>query len=328
MPRNRRTGERAAFIEPMKALGVSHPPEGAWRCEVKYDGFRAVAVLRGDAVELWSRNHKPLDAEFPEVVAALRKLKCRDAVLDGEIVAVDEAERSRFQFLQGRGEGARPQIVFYLFDVLHLAGKSLVDLPLEQRQEKLGALLRAAPAPLRLSPVFDEAPATMLAAARRRQLEGIVAKRSGSRYEAGRRSGAWVKCKVLGEQEFVVGGFTAPQRSRQYFGALLVGYYEKGELRYAGKVGTGFTGRTLASLHRRLAPLRREGCPFAGFTLTELRHRWSRGPLAAITWVKPKLVAQLKFAEWTDDGLLRQPVFLGLRDDKDPREVVREAAPA
>ncbi|HLP00728.1 MAG TPA: non-homologous end-joining DNA ligase [Opitutaceae bacterium] len=327
--RTNRTGARhAAFLEPMKALAVARPPSGAWRCEIKYDGFRAIAVLNAGVVELWSRNHKPLDAEFPEVVAALRKLGRATAVLDGEIVAVDAEGRSRFQFLQGRETGERPRIVFYVFDLLRLGDSTLLAEPLERRQQELAVLLRDAPPPLRLSPVFDEPPAELLAAARKQGLEGIVAKRPGSLYEVGRRSGAWLKCKVLGEQEFVIGGFTAPRRSRQYLGALLLGYHDGGALRYAGKVGAGFDTRSLAALHRELARRRRATCPFTGFTEDNLRHRWSRGPLAAITWVKPELVAQIKFAEWTDDGLLRQPVFLGLRDDKAPREVVRETPPA
>ncbi len=322
------TGNRAAaFVAPMKALAVARPPAGDWRCEVKYDGFRAIAVLHGGVVELWSRNHKSLAAEFPEVVAALRTLGCAAAVLDGEIVAVDEEGRSRFQFLQARGTGARPRIVFYLFDLLQLGDRSLLAEPLERRQRELAALLRGAPRPLHLSPVFDESPAELLEAARRRRLEGIIAKRPGSVYEPGRRSGAWLKCKVLGEQEFVIGGFSAPRRSRQFFGALLVGYHVGRELRYAGKVGTGFDARLLAALHRELVRRRRTRCPFAGFAEDNLRHRWSRGPAAAITWVKPELVAQIRFAEWTDDGLLRQPVFLGLREDKAPHEVVREVAP-
>lgn len=324
---NRPGARRAEFVEPMKALAVARPPEGAWRCEIKYDGFRAIAVLNAGSVELWSRNHKPLDAEFPEIVAALRKLDCAPAVLDGEIVAVDAEGRSRFQFLQGREMGERPRIVFYIFDVVQLAGRSLLAEPLEVRQRELAELLWEVPPPLQRSPVFDEPPAELLAAARRQGLEGIVAKRLGSLYEVGRRSGAWLKCKVLGEQEFVIGGFTAPRRSRQYFGALLVGYHEGRKLRYAGKVGTGFDTRSLAALHHELARRRRATCPFAGFTEDNLRHRWSRGPLAEITWVRPSLVAQIRFAEWTDDGLLRQPVFLGLRDDKAPREVVRETTP-
>ncbi len=165
-------------------------------------------------------------------------------------------------------------------------------------------------------------------AARRQGLEGIVAKRPGSVYESDRRSGAWLKCKVHGEQEFVIGGFTPPQRSRQYFGAILIGYYQRGKLLYAGKVGTGFNQRLLESLHAEFMKRRRPDCPFANLPM-ERKPRFgtgmTRGEMGKVTWLKPELVGQVKFAEWTHDGILRQPVFLGLRKDKAAKDVRREA---
>ena len=161
-------------------------------------------------------------------------------------------------------------------------------------------------------------------------MEGIIAKQPGSLYEPGRRSGAWLKCKVLGEQEFVIGGFTPPQRSREFFGALLIGYFEKGKLMYAGKVGTGFNRQRLQSLHAMFLKRTRTSCPFTNLPMTR-RSRFGTGMTAGemkkVIWVRPDLVAQIRFAEWTDDGLLRQPVFIGLRKDKAAAQVRREAGP-
>ena len=316
----------------MKALGSDVVPGGRWRCEIKFDGYRALAVLGGGRVELWSRNHKPLDPDYPEVTAALAKLKCDDAILDGEIAALDEAGRSRFQLLQGRDLGERPPLRYYVFDLPRLNGEDLSGLPIEERQARLAAWLgKKPPAPLELSPWFDTEPEELLAAAKKQGLEGIIAKRPGSAYEAGRRSGAWLKCKVHGEQEFVIGGFTPPEGSRPHFGAILIGYYSAGKLLYAGKVGTGFNHATLAELHACFLRRKREGCPFANLPM-ERRPRFGRGMTAGemrkVTWLRPDLVAQIRFSEWTNDGVLRQPVFLGLRKDKAATEVRREAGPS
>jgi bifunctional non-homologous end joining protein LigD len=313
----------------MKALGSERVPEGKWRCEIKFDGYRAVAELNGGKVELWSRNHKELNADYPEIVAALARVKCRNATFDGEIVALDAAGRSRFQLLQDREMGARPTLVFYVFDVMHLDGKELIALALEKRQEILARVLKGAKRPLQLSPWFEVQPRDLMQAAQRQNLEGIVAKRPGSAYESDRRSGAWVKCKVHGEQEFVIGGYTPPQRSRQFFGALLIGYYQRGKLLYAGKVGTGFAYALLESLHAAFLKRRRADCPFANLPMTRpprFGTGMSGGEMRKVTWIKPDLVAQIKFAEWTNDGLLRQPVFLGLRRDKAAKDVRREAS--
>jgi bifunctional non-homologous end joining protein LigD len=319
------------FVEPMKALGVTVIPAGDWRCEIKFDGYRALAGLqRGHAPRLWSRNEKSLAADYPEVVAALRQLKCRDALVDGEVVALDRAGRSHFQLLQQRATAeARPPIFYYAFDLLQLDGRSLRDEPIEVRRTLLEKLFAKAPAPLRLSTVFGVPPAELLREAARLGLEGIVAKVAGSPYEAGRRSGAWLKCRLSTEQEFVIGGYTPPEGSRTHFGALLVGYYADGKLLYAGKVGTGFDRRKLAELHARFEKRRRATCPFANLPATN-RPRFGEAMNAAamrrVHWLKPELVCQVRFSEWTEDGRLRQPVFLGLRKDKAAKEVVREAA--
>jgi bifunctional non-homologous end joining protein LigD len=314
----------------MKALATAEVPAGVWRTEIKFDGYRALAILNGGEVELWSRNEKPLTADYPEVVAALRTVRCASAVLDGEIVALDEAGRSRFQLLQQRGlAGDLPPIHFYLFDLLQLDGKSWMNAPIEERREVLEKLLGRRKDVIRLSPVFETEPAAVLEEARRQGLEGIVVKRPGSLYEPGRRSGAWLKHRLSNEQEFVIGGFTPPQGGRSHFGALLVGYYEKGKLQYAGKVGAGFNGALLASLHREFEKRRTSASPFAN--LPRGRSRWGVGMTAAVMktvgWIRPELVCQVRFSEWTEEGSLRQPVFLGLRRDKPAREVVREIAP-
>jgi len=320
----------AGFVVPMKALSAPVVPDGIWRCEIKFDGYRAVAVLNGNRAELWSRNHKPLTADYPEIVAALEAIPCRNAVLDGEIVALDAAGRSRFQLLQARdASNARPPIAFYLFDLLEWDGRNLQSRKIEERRQAMEKLLKNIHRPLQLSPVFSLTPAVLLAEAKRHGLEGIIAKRPGSVYEPGRRSGAWIKCKIFHEQEFVIGGFTAPQNSRQFFGAVLVGYHHEGKLLYAGKVGTGFDTDLLRTLHTRFSSRQRSTCPFANLPMTR-KPRFGQGMTQAemrkVTWVRPELVAQIKFGEWTHDGLLRQPVFLGLRKDKAAREVRREAS--
>ncbi|HRE81836.1 MAG TPA: non-homologous end-joining DNA ligase [Opitutaceae bacterium] len=314
----------------MKALGVTEVPssaDGEWIGEIKFDGYRALAVLNHGKVQLWSRNHKPLD--YPEVTPPLKSLRCKTAVIDGEIVALDAEGRSHFQTLQGRDLGERPTIVLYAFDLLHLNGTSLVNEPLPFRRKALEALIKKPSRTLQLSPIFDVSPADLLAAAKQQGLEGIILKHRESLYEVGRRSGSWLKIKNLNEQEFVIGGFTPPQNSRQHFGALLVGYYQSGKLLYAGKVGTGFTGTMLRNLHERFQPLTTETCPFANLPLDH-RSRFGQGMtrsvMRTVTWLKPKLVAQIKFAEWTEENLLRQPVFLGLRKDKAAKAVRREAS--
>lgn len=324
---------RTSFIEPMKALGVTAVPAGEWLLELKFDGYRAVAVITKDRVRLWSRNRNDLSEDYPEVVAALQKRKFKTAVIDGEIVALDPTGRPRFQLLQNRDRSSgKAPLVYYVFDVLQCDGRSLMELPLEERQRELRKLFGAdGKGVVRVSPVFEVEPTALLAEVRKQGLEGIVAKRAGSRYEPGMRSGAWMKCKVSVEQEFVIGGFTPPQNSRPHFGAILVGYYEGRNFIYAGKVGSGFDHAKLASLHERFVALKITTSPFGNLPL-EKRSRFGSGMtpsvMKTVTWVRPKLVCQVRFSEWTADGLLRQPVFLGLRNDKPAKDVRREAGAA
>lgn len=316
------------FFEPMKARLTAAPPEGDWRYEIKFDGFRALAFRDPGGVRLLSRNDKDLAAKFPDIRDAVEKLKDPHTVLDGEIVALDAGGRSSFQLLQAYESGEeRPPLLYYAFDLPFAGGEDLRALPLEDRQARLAQLLRRPPARIRLSEPLSGDGAALLEQARELGLEGLIGKRAGSAYEAGRRSGAWIKLKTHREQEFVIGGYTEPEGARSSLGALLVGVYEKKSLRFCGKVGTGFTAASLRALHARMRRLERKACPFAN--LPEPRAgRYGAGVTAAemrrCHWVRPELVCQVKFSEWTRDGKLRQPVFLGLREDKDAGDVIRE----
>jgi bifunctional non-homologous end joining protein LigD len=327
VPKEKEEKGKPAFIEPMKATLVAEPlAHGDWIYELKFDGYRALAIKSGRSVQLLSSNAKDFTERYPEIAEGVSALTARSAILDGEIVALDKEGRSSFQLLQGIELGEeRPPLAYYVFDLLSLDGEKLAEQPLRERRERLEALLRGADEPIRYSAEIEGDPHRLLKEIARRGLEGIIGKERESVYEPGRRSRAWIKLKCIHEQEFVIGGYTPPEGTRSHFGALLVGYYEKKELRFAGKVGTGFNEAVLKSLHRKMKALARESCPFAGMTGTT-RSRWSKsiGLPETLHWVEPRLVCQLKFTEWTRDGKLRHPVFLGLREDKDAVEVVRE----
>jgi bifunctional non-homologous end joining protein LigD len=260
-------------------------------------------------------------------------------VLDGEVVALDAKGRSSFQLLQARemlatgrvrptgGEGRKSPIYFYAFDLLQLDGKNLVSLPLEARKNVLEKLCGGAGDPIRYSGAIGGDANRLLKEVKRRGLEGIIGKLRNSVYEPGRRSGAWIKLKCVNEQEFVIGGYTLPQGARKHFGAVLVGYYKDAHLAFAGKVGTGFTAKSLATLHRKFQQQERDSCPFVDLP-SKQNGQWVLGitpsMMKKMHWINPKFVAEIKFAEWTRDKKLRAPVFLGLREDKKPSEVVRE----
>jgi bifunctional non-homologous end joining protein LigD len=283
-----------------------HRPGWVW--EEKYDGIRLVAVKDGRGARLWTRNDKDRSADFPEIAAAIAALPAPTLVLDGEVVIFDAAGVSRFQLLQRRAEGASPP-VYIAFDCLHARGRDLTGEPLEARRLVLEAEVREGPW-LQIARRLADDGLRAFAEARRRGLEGVIGKDPRSPYAPGVRSPAWCKVKVRAEEEFVVGGFSAPRGGRRHLGALLVGAWDGDVLRYAGKVGTGFTDATLADLHRRLAPLTRARSPFVD------------APRARdVTWVEPRLVAQLAFTERTGDGKLRHPVYLGLREDKNAVDV-------
>ena len=279
-----------------------------WVYEEKYDGIRLLAYKEGRRVTLLTRNLKDRTADLPDIAAAVAALPAVTLVLDGEAVIFDAADVSRFQLLQQR-EGDDEVPVFAVFDCLYTRGRDLRDRPLSERRAALAAEVKSGGALVIARRLADDGFAAF-AEAKRLGLEGVVAKDERSPYLAGVRSPAWRKVKVRLEEEFVVGGFTAPAGARTHFGALLIGGWDGPAFRYAGKVGTGFTTRTLGDLMARLRPLVRPTSPFAE------RVREPR-----VTWVEPRLVAQLGFTERTADGRLRHPVFLGLRDDKGPGEV-------
>ena len=317
------------FIPPMKPRLLEHPPAtGDWMYELKFDGIRLIAIKNGKKIGLISRNENDLARRFPEIVEPIRSLPIDDCVIDGEVVALDEKGGSSFQLLQAHEiEGRQSPIYYYVFDLLQAAGKDLTRLPLEQRKDLLASLCKGAGESIRFSGEIGGDPEELLREVSRLGLEGVIGKQRGSIYEPDRRSGLWVKLKCVNQQEFVIGGFTPPQGARKYFGALLVGYYENKRLLFAGKVGTGFNTKLLASLHKRFLSVKRDDCPFSDLP-SKREGVWVMGITPAmmrqIQWVKPAFVCQVKFAEWTRDGKLRQPVFLGLREDKKPAEVKRE----
>jgi bifunctional non-homologous end joining protein LigD len=316
------------FIEPMKCKPVDALPEfGKWLYEAKLDGFRALALKNGKDLKLISRNRQDLSRRFPVILEAMGELECRKATLDGEIVSLDENGRPSFEALQDTNGGPGSRVFYYAFDLLNYEGRDLTALPLEHRRLLLAEMLKDTLPRIRASRCMSGSPIAIIKAVTTHNLEGIVAKRAGSPYEPGQRSGAWVKFKTLKQQEFVIGGYTPPQGTRQAFGALLIGYYEGGQLRYASKVGSGFTIGLLNKLLRKFKPLVRKQCPFVNVPETS-SGRWGQGLTASemrkCVWLQPKLVCQVGFTEWTEGGHLRHPVFRGMRDDKAVEEVVRE----
>ena len=311
----------------MKALPVRDLPVGDWLYELKFDGYRALAFKAGKEVRLLSRNRTIFNDNYPHLIDALKLLPAKNVRIDGEIAALDQNGRSSFQLLQSYGISKRTPLVYYAFGLLNLEGTDLRSRPLTERRKLLAKVLKKAPDNIRFSEELRGTKEELLQVARQFQLEGLIAKRPESVYESGRRSGAWVKVKLTQQQEFVIGGYTPPESSRLYFGSLLVGYYCPSGLLFAGRVGTGFSERALTALYDGLQEIKRATCPFVN--LPEKRPgRWGQGVTPAVmkrcSWVEPVLVAQVKFTEWTSDGQLRQPVFLGLRTDKDPKAVFRE----
>jgi bifunctional non-homologous end joining protein LigD len=318
----------AEFIEPMQCKLESKLPEGAdWEYEAKFDGYRVLAVKHGGRVSLLSRRNNALTQDFPEVAAAFESVD-DETVIDGEIVALDETGRPAFNKLQNRRLD-RSGIVFYAFDLLIWRGKQIAHQPLQQRREFLNAALANITDPVRLSGSLHASAEDLLQAARKLNLEGLVAKRLDSRYEPGKRSGAWVKVKINLDQELVIGGYLPAEK--RHFDALLVGYYQGSKLIFAGKVRNGFKeAGSKEAVFARFKGLGTEKCPFDNLPEPANARRGmalTGEAMKLCCWLKPKLVAQVGIREWTAEGHLRHSTFSGLRDDKDPRDVRREAAP-
>lgn len=322
MPGPKRT--KASFVEPMLLQRTNSLPTGEnWLYELKLDGYRAIAIKSGGRVELRSRNNNDFGGKYRRVVQALASLP-DETVVDGEIVALDQSGKPSFNILQNYGS-ANAAIVYYLFDVLVLAGEDVRSQSLEARRALLEArVLTVLHEPIRSSPELDASLPDLITSVRAQGLEGLVAKRRDSAYEAGRRSGAWQKMRINRGQEFVIGGYTIGGRT---FDALIFGYFDGPRLVYVARTRNGFTPKLKEDLLGRFRSLEVADCPFAN--LPEARSgRWGEG-LTAVKmrdchWLRPILVAQFEYTEWTPDGHLRHSRFVALREDKVARDVRRD----
>ncbi|MGH9629344.1 MAG: DNA ligase D, partial [Bryobacteraceae bacterium] len=313
--------EMPKSVQPMMAFPAEKPPSAArWVYEVKWDGVRAICFIEDQKLRMTSRNGNSFDRQYPELSVLPHYVNAREAIIDGEIAVLDNQGRSRFELIQPRIHQTDPNSIahlsrntpvrFFAFDLLYLDGYDLRQAPLVDRKELLKKILEPCPR-MQFSEHFEARGTEMLDSARQLGLEGVLAKRADSKYES-RRSRNWLKIKIIGQQEFVICGYTHGERST--FSSLVLGLYEKGKLVYVGNVGTGFNEKSLALLHAKMEPLKTTRSPFAK----------KPSMLRSATWVEPVLVCEIKFSEWTRDGKLRAPVFLGLRNDKKPEECVRE----
>jgi bifunctional non-homologous end joining protein LigD len=300
-------------ISPMLAYLVYKPFDGkGWIFEIKWDGYRALAEKKRD-VKLISRGGESFNAHYPNIAEELRKIK-GNFLVDGEIAILDDKGRSHFQLLQNYRRNKEGTPNYYVFDILSHQGKDLTHLPLIQRKEILKKLLKSSKLSyIHYSDHVEDKGIAFFRKAKKLGLEGIMAKRADSPYQF-RRSRDWLKIKTVHRQEFVIGGFTKPRGGRKFFGSLLIGVYKNNALQYVGHVGGGFNAQLLEDVYKKLKPLICKQCPFA--TQPD-----SNTPA---TWVKPSLVCEVSFAEWTKDGILRQPIFRGMRTDKKARKVTRE----
>jgi bifunctional non-homologous end joining protein LigD len=312
---------KPGFIPPMLATLVAAPfDDPDWLFEVKWDGFRVETVVDGESVRMWTRGGQDASGYFGPFLEPPTWLSAKQAVVDGEVIALDAHGEPDFALLQarikGKGTTAEPNPFLYeVFDLLHLDGRSLIDEPLEERRRLLASVLRTDPR-VRMSEHVEGDGLAFFEAARARHLEGMMAKHRRSPYLPGKRSDRWQKVKIRPEQELVVGGWATGTGKAVDLGSLLVGVYEDGALRYAGKIGAGFTTDRRSELLARIADLAAEGSPFAGPV--------PRPVAKDARWLRPELVVRAEFAGWTGDGLVRQASYKGIELEKDPRAVIRE----
>jgi len=311
----------AQFIEPMEcALATKLPSGPLWVYEIKLDGYRAIAVKSSRALGLFSRRRKPF-RQYPQIIEALRGL-AEATVLDGEVVALDDEGRPNFNLLQ-RSRRESQRICYFVFDLLVSEGRDLTGLPLTERRERLKKILKLDPR-IRILDQFQVSANDMVAAVRQQKLEGVIAKRRDSPYEAGKRSGSWIKYRMNRGQEFVIGGYIPGPHG---FDSLIVGYYRGKDLLYAARVRNGFVPLQRQQTFQKIRPLISSRMPFVNLPD---RHpsRWGDSltaeKLKECVWLRPQAVAQIEFLEWTEADRLRHSKFVRLRDDKDPRKVVKE----
>jgi DNA ligase D-like protein (predicted ligase) len=315
----------ASFVEPMECLSVSKLPEGLeWFWQIKLDGYRALAVRSGTGVTLFSRRRKSLNRQFPYVVEALADLP-PGTVVDGEVVAMDESGRPDFNLLQNfRAEASRIQ--YYVFDLLCWKDRDLTRVPLVERRALLNSVVVIRDKRIRVADYFEAAPKDLLSAVREQGLEGIIGKRKDSLYQPGKRSGAWIKYRVNRGQEFVIGGYFPGPHG---FDSLIVGYYDGGKLMYVARTRNGFVPASRRQVFSKLKHLVTPACPFVNLPETR-RSRFGEElnaeKMKKAVWLRPEAVAQIEFLEWTGGDRLRHSKFVGLREDKNPRSVVKEQA--
>jgi DNA ligase D-like protein (predicted ligase) len=315
----------ATFVEPMECLSVSKLPDGMdWIWEIKHDGYRGLAVTSRTGVTLFSRRKKSFNRQFPHIVESLADLP-EETVLDGEVVAIDDAGRSDFNLLQNfRAEASRIQ--YCVFDLLCWEGRDLSRLPLIERRELLKSLVVVRDKRIRVSDYVEAAPTDLLSAAREQGLEGIIGKRKDSPYQPGKRSGAWIKYRVNRGQEFVIGGYFPGPHGLD---SLIVGYYEGDKLMYVARTRNGFVPASRRQVFSRLKHLVSTTCPFVDLPETRksrFGEELNAEKMKKAVWLRPEAVAQIEFLEWTEGDRLRHSKFVGLREDKSPRSVMREQA--
>ena len=317
----------AAFIEPMDCAPVAKLPDGLqWFYEIKLDGYRAVAVRYGDSIDLFSRRHKSFNSQYPHIVEALRDLPY-GTVVDGEIVALDDEGRPNFNLLSQFRSGAS-RIHYFIFDLLICQDRDLARLPLSGRRELMKSHLKFNSGRIRIAEQFEATANDMLAAVSQQQLEGVIGKRKDSVYEPGKRSSPWIKYRVNRGQELVIGGYIPGPHG---FDSLIVGYYQGKDLVYVARVRNGFVPASRRQVFERIRGLVSPVMPFVNLPDTH-KSRWgdkfTAEKMKECVWLRPEAVAQIEFLEWTGADRLRHSKFAGLRDDKDPRAVVKESGEA